>query len=213
MCMLSRSAVSDSLQPRGLQPARLLWPCDSPGKKTGVGRHSPLQRILPTQGSNLGLLHWQADSLQSEPPGKPIANWYSFWNTPCGFCSLPWALAGTHSEWYYQSLDKRPRIHEAIATQHLEIKSWLFGKRKSERETVAGWAASSDCLTSWVPDTFVSANRGSTLRGHLSKVPTETANPFLRAGCSCSCFSASLLPCCFSMEVKQIVSALSSLCN
>ena len=30
--MLSRSAVSDPLQPRGLQPVRLLCPWDSPGK-------------------------------------------------------------------------------------------------------------------------------------------------------------------------------------
>ena len=30
-----------------------------------------LQGILSTQGSNTGLLHWQADSLQSEPSGKP----------------------------------------------------------------------------------------------------------------------------------------------
>ena len=30
---------------------------DSPGKNTGVGCHSLLQGIFPTQGSNLGLLH------------------------------------------------------------------------------------------------------------------------------------------------------------
>ena len=30
---------------------------DSPGKKTGVGCHFLLQGILPTQGSNLGLLN------------------------------------------------------------------------------------------------------------------------------------------------------------
>ena len=30
-----------------------------------------LQGIFPTQGSNLSLLHWQADSLLAEPPGKP----------------------------------------------------------------------------------------------------------------------------------------------
>ena len=166
------------MQPRGLQPARLLWPCDSPGKKTGLGCHSPLQGFLPTQGLNLGLLHWQADSLQSEPPGKPIANWYSFWNIPCGFCSLSWALTGIHSEWYYQSLDKRPRIHEDIATQHLEIKSWLFGKRKSGREAVAGWAASSDCLTSWIPDTFVSTNRGSTCVVICPRCPRKLLIPF-----------------------------------
>ena len=35
----SCSVVSDSLQPHGLQPARLLCPWDSPGKNTGVGCH------------------------------------------------------------------------------------------------------------------------------------------------------------------------------
>ena len=34
---VSLSVVSDSLQPHGLQPARLLCPRDSPGKNTGVG--------------------------------------------------------------------------------------------------------------------------------------------------------------------------------
>ena len=36
-----------------------------------MGCHFLLQGIVLTQGWNLGLLHWQADSLQSEPPGKP----------------------------------------------------------------------------------------------------------------------------------------------
>ena len=49
--------MSHSLQPRGLQPARLLCPWDSPGKNTGVGCSSLLQRIFLTQRSNLGLLH------------------------------------------------------------------------------------------------------------------------------------------------------------
>ena len=51
--------------------ARLLCPWNSPGKNTGVGSHSLLQGIFPTQGLNLGFLHWQVDSLPSEPPGKP----------------------------------------------------------------------------------------------------------------------------------------------
>ena len=54
---VSHSVVSDSLQPHGLWPSRLLCPWDSPGKDTGVGCHSLLQWIFPTQGSNLGLLH------------------------------------------------------------------------------------------------------------------------------------------------------------
>ena len=35
----SRSVVSDSSWPQGLQPTRLLRPWDSPGKSTGVGCH------------------------------------------------------------------------------------------------------------------------------------------------------------------------------
>ena len=57
-CMyVSHSVMSESLQPHGLQPTRLLCPWDSPGKNTGVGYHSLLQGILPTQGSNPSLLH------------------------------------------------------------------------------------------------------------------------------------------------------------
>ena len=40
------SVVSESFQPHGLQPVRLLCPWDSPGKNTGVGCHFLLQRNL-----------------------------------------------------------------------------------------------------------------------------------------------------------------------
>ena len=39
----SRSVVSDSLRPHGLQPTRLLCPWDFPGKSTGVGCHCLLR--------------------------------------------------------------------------------------------------------------------------------------------------------------------------
>ena len=52
---VSCSVMSDSLQPHGLQPARLLCPWNSPGKNTGVGCHPLLQGIFLTQGSNPGL--------------------------------------------------------------------------------------------------------------------------------------------------------------
>ena len=67
--------MSNSLQLYGLQPARLLYPWDSPGKNTGVGCYALLQGIFPTQGLNPSifcLLHWQADSLPLAPPGKPL---------------------------------------------------------------------------------------------------------------------------------------------
>ena len=60
---VSCSVVSDSLQPHGQLPNRLLSPRNSPGKNTEVGNHSLLQGVFPTQGSNLYPLHWQADSL------------------------------------------------------------------------------------------------------------------------------------------------------
>ena len=56
----SRSVVSDSLRPHGLWPTRFLCPWDFPSKDTGVGCYFLLQRIFPTQRSNLGLPHcWQ----------------------------------------------------------------------------------------------------------------------------------------------------------
>ena len=47
----------NSLQTHGLQPTRLFHPWNFPGKSTDVGCHFLLQRIFPTQGSKLGLLH------------------------------------------------------------------------------------------------------------------------------------------------------------
>ena len=49
--------MSDSLWPHGLEPTSLLCPWNFPGKNIGVGCHSLLQRIFPTQRLNLGLLH------------------------------------------------------------------------------------------------------------------------------------------------------------
>ena len=46
-----------------------------PGKNTGVGCHSLLQGIFPTQGSNLGLLHWQVDSLPLSHQGSPTVGY------------------------------------------------------------------------------------------------------------------------------------------
>ena len=72
----SCSVLSDSLRPHGLQPTRLLHSWDFPGKSPGVGCHFLLQGIFPTQGSNPGLLHWQADSLPLSHQGSP--KWQSF---------------------------------------------------------------------------------------------------------------------------------------
>ena len=78
----------NSLQPHGLQPARLLCPWDSPGKNTGVGCHAILQGIFLTQGSRLclpQLLHCGIFFI-TESLGKPNSSF-----TPqLNYYFLPW---------------------------------------------------------------------------------------------------------------------------
>ena len=65
---------SESLQPQGLQPTRILCPWNFPGKNIRVDCHFLLQGIFPTQRSNSGLLYlldWQADSLLLTPRPPP----------------------------------------------------------------------------------------------------------------------------------------------
>jgi hypothetical protein len=59
--------MPDSLQPHGLYPC----PWNIQGKNTGVGYHFLLKDIFLTQGSNLRLLQWQADSLPLSHQGSP----------------------------------------------------------------------------------------------------------------------------------------------
>ena len=51
----SRSVVSDSSQPHGLHPTRLLRPWDFPGKSTGVGCHCLLQIWIHVCANSLQL--------------------------------------------------------------------------------------------------------------------------------------------------------------
>ena len=63
---------------------------DSPGKNTGVGCHALLQWIFPTQGSNLCLLHWQADPLSLSHQGR--FNWPQTHTCSCSWKFLIWRL-------------------------------------------------------------------------------------------------------------------------
>ena len=113
--------MSNSLQPHGLEPARLLCSWHSPGKNTGVGCHFLLQGIFPTQRSNLSLLRWQVDSLPLHPLGSPI--WiYPYVKTLgiahiCSTCTLVWG--------------KNFTCHTAVRTKKCEhvvnsLEQWLY---------------------------------------------------------------------------------------
>ena len=94
VCVCVCSAMSNSLEPHGLQPARLLCPWDSPGKMTGLGCHAFLQGVFLTQELNpqnlsfLSLLHWQVVYLPLTSPGK--SRTYAYGHTISGFT---WSFA------------------------------------------------------------------------------------------------------------------------
>ena len=69
----SRSVVSDSSRPHGLQPTRLLHPWDFPAKNIEVDCHFLLQGIFLTQGTNLCLLHCRF--FTTESPEEPLLNY------------------------------------------------------------------------------------------------------------------------------------------
>ena len=86
--VLSHSVVSDSLRPHGLQPTRLFCPWDFPGKNTGVGCHSLLQGIIPTQRLNLGLQHCRQILYCLGHQGYPIYNICIFRSYICMFVCI-----------------------------------------------------------------------------------------------------------------------------
>ena len=71
-CLVTKQCLT-LLRRHGVYSTRLLCPLDFPGKNTGVGCHFFLQRIFPTQGSNLSLLHCRQILYQLSYEGSPIA--------------------------------------------------------------------------------------------------------------------------------------------
>ena len=113
---ISHSVMSDSLQPHGLQPTRLLCPWDSPGNNTGIGGHALLQGIFPTQGSNPRLPHcgqiFYHLSHQGNPTTKEVQEIYLSSNNP-KVLSLP--LPYIH-----------PSMISQVKTPTLTLHSWRF---------------------------------------------------------------------------------------
>ena len=68
--LLGRSVMSDSVPPRGLEPAKLLCPWDPLGKNTGVGGHSfPRGSFQPRYQTHVSCLAGRF--FTTKPPGKP----------------------------------------------------------------------------------------------------------------------------------------------
>ena len=95
----SRSVVSDSLRPHELYS---LW--NSPGQNTGVGSHSFLQGIFPTQRSNSGILlcRWILYLLSHQ--GSPLFLIFHL-IAPASFQCFKTLLQNSHWNW------KLPNYH------------------------------------------------------------------------------------------------------
>ena len=83
----SRSVVSNSLWPH-----RLYRPRNSPGQNTGVGSHSFLQGIFPSQGWNPGLPRCRWFLYCQSQQGSPDYSWVSILKFTCMYGSTEAAV-------------------------------------------------------------------------------------------------------------------------
>ena len=72
LCLVA-SVVSNSLQPHGLQPARLLCPWGFSRQEYWSGLPCPPPGDLSNPGMEPRFPSMQVDSLPSDPPGKPMS--------------------------------------------------------------------------------------------------------------------------------------------
>ena len=70
--METTAKLSPKCRQVGSLHTRFLRPWGSPGKNTGVGSHSLLQGIFPTQGLNSSLLHYRQILYCLSHQGSPI---------------------------------------------------------------------------------------------------------------------------------------------
>ena len=134
-----------------MQLARLLCPWNFPGKNTGVGSRSLLQRIFPIQGSNPGRSpELQADSLLSESSGKSKNTWVGSLSLSQGLfltqeskqgspallvdslpAELPRKLYITKSK-YITIIFKRKKENLWIRTSYRWSKQWIINQNQGK---------------------------------------------------------------------------------
>ena len=87
MCLVTQLCLT-LCDPRDCSPPGFSVHGDSPGRNTGVGCHSILQGIFPTQGSNPGLLHFRQilyhlgfphSSVGKESACRAGGPWFNSW--------------------------------------------------------------------------------------------------------------------------------------
>ena len=122
---VSRSVVSDSLQPYRLQPTKPLCPWNSSGKNTEVGCHALLQGIFPTHGSNPNLLHCRQILYRGA---------FSFKISPINIIFLFLSVSHTHAHTHTQAyICTYPNMYTYI---YIGVCTWvkiIYEKLKSQK--------------------------------------------------------------------------------
>ena len=121
--VLSCSVLSDSLQPHGLQSTRLLCPWGFSSQEYWSGLPCPPPGDLPNPGIKPRSRALQADSLPSEPPGKPK-------NTGVGILSLLQGILLPIQESNQSFLHCREILYQ-LSYQGMQLKANIFEAESS----------------------------------------------------------------------------------
>ena len=95
----------------GLEPPRLLYPWDFPGKSTGMGCHFLLQGFFPTEGSNLRLMHCRRILYPLKKAGCLSRHHFS----PSNHSSVCLYIPSIHTSW-------EPTMSKALVELQLLLK-------------------------------------------------------------------------------------------
>ena len=142
----SRSVVSDSLRPHGLQPTRLLCPWDSLGKNTGVGCHFLLQPRNRTQVSSIACRCfnlWATREVQKKVKVKSLSHVRLFVAPWTAAHQAPLSMGFSRQE-YWKGLPRsplgdlpNPEIEPVSLTSHTLAGGFFISIATWEAQTLA----------------------------------------------------------------------------
>ena len=127
----SRSVVTDPQQPRGLQPSRLLCPCDFPGKSTGVGCHCLLRQMKASYPKERELIRegWNFQPFLPTPDlgggeGQLAGNWVQSSLVNDLYECIQSSICNKTSVFYHLKHQGSTRILEWVAYPFSRGSSW-----------------------------------------------------------------------------------------
>ena len=98
----------------------------SPGKNTRVGCHALLQEIVPTQGSNSGLLHCRWIPYLLSHQGSPwILEWVAYLFSRGSSWPRNWAGVSCIAGWFFTSWATREAPSCCSKVDFCILKGWL----------------------------------------------------------------------------------------